>query len=66
MLGQCQHANNDVLPTTPNNQQPTTPTITQHWPDDCLQYGLLPAERSFQRNIHVKYENASTHCSQQD
>ena len=28
MLGQCQHANNDVLP--------TTPTITQPWPNDCL------------------------------
>ena len=30
MLGQCQHAN-DVLP--------TTPTITQHWPNNCLLSG---------------------------
>ena len=32
MLGQCQRANNDVLP--------TTPSITQRWPNDCLLSGL--------------------------
>ena len=32
MLGQCQHAINDVLP--------TTPTITQRWPNDCLLSGM--------------------------
>ena len=32
ILGQCQHANNDVLP--------TTPTITQCWPNDCLLSGI--------------------------
>ena len=32
MLGQCQHANNEVLP--------TTPTITQRWPNDCWLSGV--------------------------
>ena len=35
MLGQCQHANNDVLP--------TTTTITKRWPSDCLLSGELQA-----------------------
>ena len=32
MFGQCQHANNDVFP--------TTTTITQRWPTDCLLPGM--------------------------
>ena len=46
LLGQCQHANNDVLP--------TTPTITQRWPNDCLLSGY--ALHSFQRvNKNISY-----------
>ena len=33
MLGQCQHANNNVLP--------TTLSITQRWPNDCLLSGVV-------------------------
>ena len=36
MLGQCQHANNDVLPITPTNNQ--------RWPNDCLLSGFSSSD----------------------
>ena len=54
VLGPCQHANNDVLP--------TTSTITQRYPNDCMLSGYKPNLNLHLRSLSKDQEMINNTC----